>query len=148
MSPHPQYPTDLTDKQWQRILPLLPARKWHPGGPGRPPCDRRQVINGIIYVTKTGCQWEMMPHTFGRWKTVYGYFNTWSRQGHWQLILEVVTRSDRVRQGRKPQPSAGSVDSQSIKTSTIVQSLLSSNFAVIPQFLVKGIFFNQIQVDV
>ena len=118
MSPHPQYPTDLTDKQWQRILPLLPARKWHPGGPGRPPCDRRQVINGIIYVTKTGCQWEMMPHTFGRWKTVYGYFNTWSRQGHWQLILEVVTRSDRVRQGRKPQPSAGSVDSQSIKTST------------------------------
>ena len=106
MSPHPQYPTDLTDKQWQRILPLLPARKWHPGGPGRPPCDRRQVINGIIYVTKTGCQWAMMPPTFGRWKTVYGYFNTWSRQGHWQLILEVVTRSDRVRQGRKPQPSA------------------------------------------
>ena len=52
----------------------------------------------------------MMPHTFGQWKTVYGYFNTWSREGHWQQILEVVTRSERVRQGRKPQPSAGSVD--------------------------------------
>ena len=118
MSPRSQYPTDLTNKQWQRIAPLLPSRKWHPGGPGRPPCDRRQVINGILYVTKTGCQWEMMPHTFGRWKTVYGYFNAWSREGHWQQILEVVTRQERVRQGRKPTPSAGSVDSQSIKTST------------------------------
>ena len=118
MSPHLQYPTDLTDMQWQRILPLLPPRKWHPGGPGRPPCDRRQVINGILYVTKSGCQWEMMPHSFGRWKTVYGYFNTWSRDEHWKEILEVLTRSERVRRGRKPTPSAGSVDSQSIKTST------------------------------
>ena len=118
MSPHPQYPTDLTDTQWQLIVPLLPTGKWRPGGPGRPPCDLRQVINGILYVTKTGCQWYMMPHTFGRHKTVYGYFNTWSREGVWKQILDALTRQERRRQGRKPQPSAGSVDSQSVKTAT------------------------------
>lgn len=117
MSPHPQYPTDLTDTQWQLILPLLPPQKWHPGGPGRPPCDRRQVLNGILYLTKTGCQWPMLPTSFGKWKTVYRYFNQWSREGVWKQILKTFTRKARRRQGRKPQPSAGSVDSQSVKTS-------------------------------
>ena len=70
MSTPDEYPTNLTDAQWQRLQPLLPPRKWRPGGPGRPPCDRRQVINGIIYLTKTGCQWELLPKTFGCWQTV------------------------------------------------------------------------------
>ncbi len=115
MSTTQQYPTDLTDSQWSRLQPLLPPRKWRPGGPGRPPCDMRTVINGILYVTKTGCQWPMMPLDFGRWKTVYGYFNTWSRDEIWPSMLATLTQQERQRQGRKPTPAAGSVDSQSIK---------------------------------
>lgn len=120
MNTHRQYPTDLTDKQWQFLilLDILPKPKWRPGGPGRKPCDLRTVINGILYVTKTGCQWRMLPLAFGKWQTVYGYFNRWRQKGIWKEIMEVLTQKERKRQGRKPQPSAGSVDSQSIKTAT------------------------------
>ena len=59
MSPRRYYSTDLTEAQWAFLFPLLPARKWHSGGPGRPPCDLRRVINGIVYLLKTGCQWRM-----------------------------------------------------------------------------------------
>jgi len=118
MSTQEEYPTHLTESQWQRLQPLLPVRKWHPGGPGRPPCDRRQILNGIIYLTKTGCQWEMLPKTFGCWQTVYGYFNTWSRDGIWQQMMDRLVQHERQRQGRQRTPSAGCVDSQSIKTAT------------------------------
>ena len=118
MSTRVKYPTDLTEAQWQILSPLLPPRKWRAGKPGRPPCSRWQVINGILYVTKTGCQWRMLPPEFGRWKTVYGYFNSWSRKGGWQMIMEALTRQERLRQGRQPTPSAGCVDAQSVKTAT------------------------------
>ena len=118
MSTQTKYPTDLTDPQWQLLESLLPPRPWRPGGPGRPPCSRRQVINGILYVTKTGCQWRMLPPEFGQWKTVYGYFNTWSREGGWQTMMDTLTRQERLRQGRQPTPSAGCVDAQSVKTAT------------------------------
>lgn len=118
MSTLVQYPTDLTDGQWPVLQALLPPRQWRPGGSGRPPCEVRTVINGIVYVTKTGCQWRMLPKEFGRWQTVYGYFNRWSQQGVWQQLMEALNQQERQRQGRKPTPSAGSVDSQSIKTAT------------------------------
>ncbi len=118
MSTCSQYPTDLTDAQWLLIQPLLPPRKWRPGGPGRPPCDVRRVINGILYVTKTGCQWKRLPRTFGPWKTVYGYFNRWSKNKAWASMMDALRQQERKRQGRKPQPSAGCVDSQSVKTAT------------------------------
>ena len=115
MSTQTKYPTDLTDPQWQLLEPLLPPRPWRPGGPGRPPCSRRQVINGILYVTKPGCQWRLLPPEFGQWKTVYGYFNTWSREGGWQTMMDTLTRQERLRQGRQPTPSAGCVDAQSVQ---------------------------------
>lgn len=115
MSTPEKYPTDLTDPQWPLLQPLFPSPKWQPGGPGRPPCDRRRVVNGILYVTKTGCQWRMLPKEFGAWQTVYGYFNRWSRQGMWRQVMEALTRQERQRQGRQPTPSAGGVDSQSVK---------------------------------
>jgi len=74
-------PTDLTEARWQFLLALLPARKWRPGGPGRPPCDLRQVLNGIWYLLKTGCQGRMLPREFGKWATVYAYFKGWRQTG-------------------------------------------------------------------
>ena len=118
MSTSKNSPTDLSDRQWPLIHRLLPRPKWQPGGPGCPPCDLRSVVNGILYVTKTGCQWRMLPKEFGCWQTVYGYFNRWSRQGVWQQVLDQLTKRERHRQGRKATPSAGCVDSQSIKTAT------------------------------
>ncbi len=71
-----EYPTNVTEAQWQLLIPLLPKRKWRKGSRGRPPVNLRNVFDGILYLTKTGCQWRMLPHTFGCWQTVYGYFNT------------------------------------------------------------------------
>jgi len=112
------YPTDLTEAQWALLLPLLPTRKWHPGGPGRPPYDLRCVINGIWYLLKTGCQWRMLPQEFGNWNTIYAYFKRWRRNGVWTDLMEALRQRERRRKGRSPEPSAGSVDSQSIKTAT------------------------------
>jgi putative transposase len=118
MSPVRYYPTDVTEEQWELLMPLLPKPKWHPGGPGRPPYELRRVLNGIFYVTKTGCQWRMVPLDFGHWNTIYTYFRTWRRTGLWACLLEQLRQRERRRQGREPEPSAGSIDSQSIKTAT------------------------------
>jgi putative transposase len=94
------------------------VRKWHPGGPGRPPCDLRQVRNGIFYRLKTGCQWRMVPREFGKGNTLYAYFRSWRQTGVWAKLRETLRQCERRRQGRQEEPSAGSVDSQSIKTAT------------------------------
>jgi putative transposase len=112
------YPTDLTEAQWRLLASLLPDRKWRPGGPGRPPCDVRLVLNGLLDLTKTGCQWRMIPKEFGHWNTRYGYFKQWRRTGVWAHLMEQLRRMERIRQGRKPAPSAGRIDSQSIKSAT------------------------------
>jgi putative transposase len=112
------YPTDLTDQQWALLQALLPERKWQPGGPGRPPCDVRAVLNGIWYLTKSGCQWRMLPKEFGPWSTIYGYFKRWRQQGVWARLMEALRQSVRRGLGRQPEPAAGSIDSQSIKTAT------------------------------
>jgi putative transposase len=118
MSTTRYYPTDLTEEQWALLRALLPARKWRPGGPGRPPYDWRCVINGIFYLLKTGCQWRMLPREFGKWSTIYAYFKRWRREGVWADMMEALRQLERQRVGRRPEPSAGSVDSQSIKTAT------------------------------
>jgi putative transposase len=118
MSTTGYYPTDLTEAQWTLFRTLLSARKWRPGGPGRPPCDLRRVLNGIWSLLKTGCQWRMLPGEFGKWNTVYAYFTRWRQAGVWAQLMEALRQLERRRQGRQPEPSAGSVDSQSIKTAT------------------------------
>ena len=112
------YPTDVTDSQWAQILPLLPAAKSGPGKQGRPARDLRVIINGILYLNKTGCQWRMLPQTFGPWSSVYGYFYRWSRENVWKRVMNALRAEERKRQGRRPEPSAGCVDSQSVKTAT------------------------------
>jgi putative transposase len=109
------YPSDLPDSQWALIEPLLPAPKSGLEKGGRPAKNQRQVVNGIFYVVKSGCQWRMLPREFGSWQTIFGYYNRWSKDGIWRKIMEELTRKERERQGRKAEPSAGCIDSQSVK---------------------------------
>ena len=104
MSATNHYATDLSDEQWAILEPLLPEQKWHPGGPGRPPCDVRQGIYAIFYVNKTGCQWRMLPKDFGHWNTVYGYFWRWRHEGLWSRMMEQLRHAERRRQGRRRSP--------------------------------------------
>ena len=85
MSTACDYPTDVSDEQWEILQLLLPKPKWHPGGPGRKPLELRCVLNGIFYVNKTGCQWRMMPKELGNGHTIYGSFRRWRREGVWDL---------------------------------------------------------------
>lgn len=112
------YPSNVSDQQWELLEPLLPVAKKQPGGSGRPPRDLREVLNGILYVNRTGCPWRYLPKTFGHWNTVYTYFNSWSKAGIWCAIMEQLREQERRRQGRDKEPSAGCVDSQSVKTIT------------------------------
>ena len=118
MSPVYDYPTDLTDDQWELLHPLLPERTWRPGGPGRPPCDVRRMLNGIWYLNKTGCPWRLVPKEFGHWSTIYSYFKRWRREGVWARVMEALRQEERRYLGRQTEPSAGSMDSQRIKTAT------------------------------
>ena len=85
---------------------------------GRPPCDMRQILDGIFYVNRTGCPWRYLPKSFGHWNTVYTYFNRWSEAGTWNSIMEHLRHQERTRQGRAKEPSADCVDRQSVKTIT------------------------------
>jgi putative transposase len=109
------YPSDVTDEQWQIISKLLPPRKKR----GRPPLDRREIINAIFYVNRTGCQWRALPHDFPKWKTVYTVFWRWRKEGLWQKINDALRERVRVAAGKKPTPTAAIIDSQSVKTTEV-----------------------------
>ena len=94
-----------------------PAR---PKGHGRPRThDLREILNAVFYVLKSGCQWRLLPHDFPRWPTVYHYFRTWRIDGTWERINRAIRQRLRVRLKRDPQPSAGVVDSQSVKSTAV-----------------------------
>ena len=118
MSTAGDYPTDMSDAQWEVLQLVLPTPKWHPGGPGRKPIELRRVLNGIFYVNKTGCQGRMLPTNIGNAHTIYGYFRRWRREGIWARIMDTRRQWERQSQGRLPEPSACCADSQSIKTAT------------------------------
>ncbi len=110
------YPTDLTDSHWDYIKELIPSAKTG----GRPrSLDMRQVINGILYVTVGGIQWRMLPKEYPNWKSVYHYFRLWRQEGVWKRIHDTLRARERRRQGRHKHPTAGSLDSQSVKRSAI-----------------------------
>jgi len=107
------YETDLTDRQWNIIAPLLPP----PSKEGKPRrVDIREVINAIFYVLRSGCPWRLLPNDFPKWQLVYYYFCRWKKQGVWKNIHDSVRAKVREKEGRNKEPSAGIIDSQSVKT--------------------------------
>ena len=111
-----EYPTSLTDAQWKILCRFIPPSS----GRGRPVVyDRRSVVNAILYVVRSGCQWRMLPGDFPPWKTVYQIFYRWRLRGIWEQIHDEIRRLTRLRAGRKNQPTAAILDSQSVKTTEV-----------------------------
>jgi transposase len=110
------YASDVTDEEWVILEPLIPAAK--PGGRSQE-IERREIVNGILYVLRSGCPWRLLPHDLPNWSTVYLYFREWKRAGIWEQVNAALRRQVRVAAGREPEPSAAILDSQSIKTSSV-----------------------------
>lgn len=109
------YATDLTDDEWDILAPLVPQPVKSPKG-GRPPTDRREIMNGIRYIIRSGCAWRLIPHDLPKWQTCYHYFREWKIDGTWLRIHNKLRVDVRVQAGRERQPSAAIIDSQSVKT--------------------------------
>lgn len=103
------YPTDLKDKEWERLLPLIPLKRTKPD-------MMREYINAILYVLRTGCSWRMLPHDFPNWSTVYDVFQKLNRRNTWQKINHALRAEVRVASDREAEPSVLIGDSQSAKT--------------------------------
>jgi putative transposase len=112
----PSYPTDLTDAQWDLLQPLLPPAAWW----GRPrTVDLREVMNAIFYITSNGGQWRSLPHDFPKWRTVYYYFQKYTRNGVWEAINDALRTQVRANANKHEEPTAAIIDSQSVKTTAI-----------------------------
>ena len=110
------YPSDLTDAQWAILEPLVPASKYG----GRPrTVDVREIINTILYLNRTGCQWDMLPHDLLPKSTVYEYFAQWRDDGTWAKFVDALRVEVRTQEGREATPSAMCIDSQSVKTTEV-----------------------------
>ena len=107
-----QYPSDVTERQWRILKKLIPKRK----PTGRPPLDRRLVLNAILYLDRTGCQWRQLPIDFPNWKSVYTVFWRWRNEGVWQQIHDALREQTRKLAGKRKTPSAAIIDSQSVRT--------------------------------
>ena len=105
------YPSDLSDAQWKMVAPVLRAAC---GRSGRLP--RRELLNAIFYVLRTGCQWRYLPQNYPKWSSVYSCFRRWSRNGTWDQVVEALRVEVRYAQGRKALPTAAVIDTQSVKT--------------------------------
>jgi putative transposase len=111
--PRRRYPSDLTDAQWARLEPLLPAVR----SGGRPRAHPlREIIDALRYVLRGGIAWRALPHDYPSWQTVYHYFRMWRLDGTWERLNDELRELVRERAGRHPQPSAAILDSQSAKT--------------------------------
>ena len=111
-----RYPTDLSDDEWRCISPHLPEHT----GQGRPRLHGlRAILDAVFYVLKSGCPWRLLPREFPPWRTVYHWFRAWRINGRWERLNAALRERLRARLGRTPQPSAGIVDSQSVKTTGV-----------------------------
>ncbi len=107
------YPSDLTDEEWVILEPLVrrPSRR------GRPSIwPTRRMLDAVFYILRSGCAWHLLPNDFSPWQTVVYHFRRWRLAGVWRRVHEILRASLRERAGREPDPSAGAIDSQSVKT--------------------------------
>lgn len=111
------YPSDLTDAQWAIVEPLIPVNTV-----GRPRTnDMREILNAIFYLNRSGCQWDMLPHDLPAKSTVYDHFAQWRDDGTWQRIMDILRQKIRVADDREPNPSAASIDSQTVKATEVAE---------------------------
>ena len=106
------YPTNVSNSQWQFISKFLDtqrSRKY----------DLREVINGILYLVKTGCQWRMLLSDFPKWQLVYYYFSVWETSGFIEMLHEMLVEKTRKSLGKNEEPSVGIIDAQSVKSSLV-----------------------------
>lgn len=106
------YPSDLSDSQWEVVAPVLRRAV---GRSGQVP--RREILNAIFYVLRTGSQWRYLPQSYPNWKTVYSCFRRWSLNGVWDEVVLALRVEVRYSQGRGALPTAAVIDTQSVKTS-------------------------------
>ena len=110
------YPSDLNDAQWDLLAPFIPEPS---AQATRETISRREIVNAILYLLRTGCSWRQMPHDLPNGKTAYHYFRLWKRDGTWEKAMSSLRKQVRTQMGRDPEPSAAIIDSQSIKTSPV-----------------------------
>ena len=107
------YPTDLTDAQWKLVEPMIPPEK--SGGRHRE-VGMREVLDGVLYLVRTGCAWRSMPHDLPNWNTVRHYYDRFRSDGTWEKVHDALRGRAREAAGRGPAPSAAVVDSQTVQT--------------------------------
>ena len=111
--PDGRYPTDVSDAEWAEISPLIPAARRG----GRPrTTNMREALNGLLYLLRTGCQWRYLPKDFPPRSTIYNIFRQWQRDGDWDRIHHALMVKLREQMGREASPTAGIIDSQSVKS--------------------------------
>lgn len=108
------YPSNLTDQEWELIKDFFNCGKYG----NQSVHEKRELVNAVLYLTKTGCQWRQLPNDFPNWSTVHTFFRRARLKGTWQAILESLVKKDRVKMGRNPNPSFAIIDSQSSKTTS------------------------------
>ena len=107
-----RYPSDLTDDEWALVKPLIPPAK---RGGNRRHVDEREIVDGLMYILSTGCQWRALPSDLPARSTVYDYFDLWSWDGTLDRLHHALYVKCREQTGREASPSAAIIDSQSVK---------------------------------
>lgn len=115
------YPSDTTDAQWAVLDPLLPEPAWLAGRGGRPEAHcRREIVDAVFRVIDNGIKWRALPKDFPPWSTVYNYFAAGEAAGFTQQVLDGLRDRVRLREGRNAEPTAGIIDSQSVRAADTV----------------------------